>query len=167
PDVSLIGKSGVAGDVRVNLLAPNSQLRAYERPVEPGGHDLGHQLVDLRASAVDDCAQPANLLVEFEHAGKLVDDRLRAWNVRERAAQRRKEAGTCLLTRQERRRRMWIYVDETAIDLAKRRPAVDCRDRFLKRAVVEHRAVEKRYQCRVDAGAQMVGERFRDEFRAP
>jgi hypothetical protein len=57
--------------------------------------------------------------------------------------------------------------DETAIDLAKRWPAVDCRDRFLKRAVVEDRTVKKRCRCRVDAGAQMVGEGFRDEFRAP
>src|SRR6476661_10662722 len=62
---------------------------------------------------------------------------------------------------------MRIDVDETAIDLAKRWPAVDCRDRFLKRAVVEYRTVKKRYRCRVDAGAQMVGEGFRDEFRAP
>src|SRR5947209_4272085 len=83
PDVSLIGKSGVAGDVRVDLLAPGSQLHVCDRPVERGGHDLGHQPVDLWASAVDNRAQ----------------DRLRAWNVRERAAQRRKEAGTCLLAR--------------------------------------------------------------------
>ena len=62
---------------------------------------------------------------------------------------------------------MRINVNQTAIDLTERRPAVDRRDRFLKRAVVEHRAVEERYRCWVDAGAQMIGKGLRDEFRAP
>src|SRR2546427_806337 len=62
---------------------------------------------------------------------------------------------------------MWIDVDQTAIDFAKRRPAVDRRNRLLKWPVVEHRAVEKRGRGRIDAGAQVVWKGLGDEFRAP
>src|SRR5215831_20540684 len=62
---------------------------------------------------------------------------------------------------------MRIDVDQTAIHLAKRRPAVDRRNRLLKWPVVEHRAVEKRGRGRIDAGAQVVWKALGDEFRAP
>src|SRR5260370_34522880 len=48
---------------------------------------------------------------------------------------------------------MRIDIDQTAIDLPKSWPAVDRRDRFLKRTVVEHRAIEEGHRRRVDAGA--------------
>src|SRR5499427_10304521 len=62
---------------------------------------------------------------------------------------------------------MRIDIDQTAIDFAKRRPAVDRRNRLLKWPVVEHRAVEKRGCGRIDAGAQVVWKGLGDEFRAP
>ena len=64
-------------------------------------------------------------------------------------------------------RRMRIDVNQAAIHFAKRRPAVDRRNRLLEWPVVEHRAVEKRGRGRIDAGAQVVWKRLGDEFRAP
>src|SRR5262249_15955519 len=68
PDVRLIGKSRVARDVRVDLLAPRPKLVSGDRSIECGGHDVRYQLADLRTSTVDDRPQPAHLLVEFDDA---------------------------------------------------------------------------------------------------
>src|SRR5438876_3376478 len=82
----LIGKAGIARDVRVNLLAPGSKLPARDRPIERRGHDLPYQLIDVRTRAVDNRPEPAHLLVELDHARKLVDHRLRARDIRQRTA---------------------------------------------------------------------------------
>src|SRR5262245_18250547 len=74
PHVRLIGKSRVARDVRVDLLAPRSKLVVGDRAIECGSHDVRYQLADLRTSTVDDRPQPAHLFVEFDDAAKLVDD---------------------------------------------------------------------------------------------
>src|SRR5262245_11761370 len=76
PHIGLIGKAGVASDVRVNLLAPGSNLLARDRPIECRGHDFSYQLTDVGTGAVDDRPQSAHLLVEVDHARKLVDHRL-------------------------------------------------------------------------------------------
>src|SRR5262249_58693216 len=107
-----------------------------EGAIEWGSDDVRYQLADLRTSTVDDRPQPAHLFVEFDDAAKLVDDWLGARDIRERAAQGCKETRNCVFARQHRRRRMGIDIDQTAIDLSKCRPAVDRRDRFLKRTIV-------------------------------
>ncbi len=72
PHVGLVGKSGIACDVAVDLLAPASHVVRRDRPIEGGGHDLGHQLTDLRTRAVHDRPQPPHLIVEFDHVGELI-----------------------------------------------------------------------------------------------
>ena len=86
PYIGLISKAGIARDVRVNLLAPGAELLARDRPIERRGHDLPYQLIDVRTRAVDNRPEPAHLLVELDHARKLVDHRLRARDIRQRTA---------------------------------------------------------------------------------
>ena len=155
PHIGLVGKSGVARDMRVDLLAPAPQVVGGDRAIERGGHDLGHQLADMGTRAVDDRTQPPHLVVELDHAGEVVGHRLRARDIRQRAAQGGEEARDLLPPRRDRRRRVRIDVDEPAIDLAIGRPAVDRRDRLQERPVVEHRAVEEGCRGRIDVGAQM------------
>ena len=67
-------------------LSPGSKLPARDQPIERRGHDFPYQLADVRTGAVDDRPEPAHLLVELDHARKLVDHRLRARDIRQRTA---------------------------------------------------------------------------------
>ena len=59
PHIGLVGKAGIARDVRVDLLAPAAQLVGRDRAVETVAvTTLGHQFADLGPRAVDDRAQP-------------------------------------------------------------------------------------------------------------
>ena len=151
----------------VHLLAPGAQLRRRDRPVEGAGDDPGDQLAHLRARALDDRREPAHLLVEMGHPAELVDDRLGARNVRQRAADGRKEARHPIVPRRHLGRRMRVDVDQPPVDLPIGRPAVDRRDRHLERPVVEHRAVDERHRGRIQAGPQMGMKATRDELGPP
>ncbi len=148
----------------VDALPPGAQVVARDGAIEPRGDDALHELADVRPRAVDDGAQPRNLLVELEHAAELVGDGLRAREVRQRAADGREEARHVARARRRLRRRMRIDVDKPSVHFAISRPAVDRLDRLLERPVVEHGAVEKRGGRGIDAGTQMVGKTVGDEI---
>ena len=61
---------------------------------------------------------------------------------------------------------MRVDIEEAPVDLAISRPAMDRGDRLLKRPIVEHGAVDKRYRRGIDACANMVGETIGDELGA-
>ena len=167
PDIGLIGKAGVDRDPVIDLLAPAAQLLLADRAVDPRWHQLGDELADMRARAVDDGAQPPYPVVEIDHPAKLVGDRLRGRDIRHRTAQRREEARRTPVRRRLGRRRMRLDIDEAPVDLTIGRPPMDRRDRKLKWPVVEHGAIDEGHRRRVHAGLLVILERLGDESLPP
>src|SRR5262245_9376462 len=62
---------------------------------------------------------------------------------------------------------MRLDVNQPAVDLAVRRPAVDRGDRDLKWPVVEDRPVDERHRRRINADVTVILKRLGDELVAP
>ena len=120
----------------------------------------------MRTRILDDAAQAPGALVVFEDPLQFVGDRLRQWNVGDRALDGFEEARLGIMRRRAGRRRIGLDINDTAIDLAIGRAAVDGVDGFAERPVAQHAAVDERGRGDIDIDAPVVLEIVVDEFAA-
>src|ERR1700736_2475220 len=137
-NIGLIGKACIGGDMGIHLLPPDAQVLSRNGAIKRDADKFAYELADMRASGFDDCSQPPHLIVEFAHAGKFFRNGLCARDVRQCGPQGGKEARNLLAPVGQRRSRVRIDIDETPVHLAISRPAMNGRNRLLKRPIVEH-----------------------------